>query len=268
MSFRLDFKPFPVYLKGKRKHLGMGRQEWRLAMIRKTVCLTILFLSSSLLWGPTWGQLVDKVDLVRPIPVPVQGTVEVEGNVNVVNAPEVIVREIPEVVVTGNVNVMNAPEVRVVDVVEVEVANEAGRGIPVRIVNPEALRAQEDPGNFFSWHRRSSIDAKTQTRTHSAISVSRMAGRTFVLTDLVVTSRFGAPDTQMIVTLNGAGADRGLGLEFILVSGAPHLVSHFQTGILFSPDIAIDVSVSGSRDSGAFEVDYAITFSGYFLTQG
>ena len=105
-------------------------------------------------------------------------------------------------------------------------------------------------------------------RTHSALSVSKMAGRPFVLTDLVVTTRFATPDTQLTVSLNGAGADRGLGLDFILLPQAPHLASHFQTGVLFRPDIAIDVSVAGDREGRDFQIDYTITFSGYFLTQG
>ncbi|MBW2123238.1 MAG: hypothetical protein JRH07_15540 [Deltaproteobacteria bacterium] len=66
-------------------------------MIGKAAYLTGLFLFSFLLLEPSWGQLVDKVDLVRPLPVPVQGSVVVEGNVNVANTPEVIVREMPEV---------------------------------------------------------------------------------------------------------------------------------------------------------------------------
>jgi len=235
-------------------------------MFRRTVYFTILFLFSAFLLEPTWAQLVDKVDLVRPLPVPVQGSVEVEGNVNVMNVPEVIVREIPEVSVSGDVSVVNTPEVRIADVTEVEVINEEGSSIPVRIMNPLTAHAQRDPGSFFSWHRHAFVSSKTKTRNHSAISVSKMAGKPFVLTDLVVTARFESPDSQLVVTLNGAGADRGLGLDFILLPEAPHLVSHFQTGILFSPDIAIDVSVSGSREGRQFQVDYTVTFSGYFMT--
>lgn len=235
-------------------------------MFRRTVYFTILFLFSVFLLEPTWAQLVDKVDLVRPLPVPVQGSVEVEGNVNVMNVPEVIVREIPEVSVSGDVSVVNTPEVRIADVTEVEVINEEGSSIPVRIMNPLTAHAQSDPGSFFSWHRHAFVSSKTKTRNHSAISVSKMAGKPFVLTDLVVTARFESPDSQLVVTLNGAGADRGLGLDFILLPEAPHLVSHFQTGIVFSPDIAIDVSVSGSREGRQFQVDYTVTFSGYFMT--
>jgi hypothetical protein len=237
-------------------------------MIGKTVYLTILFLFSFLLLGPSWGQLVDKVDLVRPLPVPIQGTVEVEGNVNVVNVPEVIVRSIPDVSVTGDVNVVNSPEVRIIDVTQVEVVNEVGNSIPVQVTNPFMTRGREDPGNFFSWHRHSFVSSKTKTRDHSAISVSKLAGRPFILTDIVVTAYFQTPETQLILELKGAGADRGLGLDFILVPGTSHLVSHFRTGILFSPDVAIDVSVSGAREGGQFKIDYTVTFSGYFLTEG
>jgi hypothetical protein len=248
----------PAMLYGKR----------RLVMIGKTAYLTILLLFSFLMLDPSWGQLVDKVDLVRPLPVPIQGTVEVEGDVNVVNTPEVIVKDIPEVSVVGAVSVVNAPDVRITDVTEVEVINGTESSIPVRITNPLASGGDKDPQNFFSWHRRSFVNATTRAHTHSALSVSKMAGRSFVLTDLVVTTQFKTPDTQLILTLNGAGADRGLGLDFILVPEAPHLVSHFQTGIVFRPDVSMDVSVSGSREGRGFEVDYAITFSGHFLTEG
>jgi hypothetical protein len=237
-------------------------------MIGKTAYLTALLLFSCLFLDPSWGQLVDKVDLVRPLPVPVQGSVEIEGNVNVVNNPEVVIKEIPEVSVSGDVNVVNSPEVRIVDVAQVEVVNEAGASIPVRVTNPTGAVGQDDPTNFFSWHRRSSVNSKTKTRSHSAISVARMAGRPFVLTDIVVTTRFRASDAELVLTLNGAGADRGLGLDFILVPEASHLASHFQTGILFRPDVAIDVTVSGDREGQEFEVEYTITFSGYFLTEG
>ena len=236
-------------------------------MIGKTIYFTILFLFSFLLLDPSWGQLVDKVDLVHPLPVPIQGTVEVEGNVNVVNVPEVIVRDIPEVSVSGDVNVVNSPEVRIADVAQVEVVNEAGSSIPVQITNPSAPVGRDDPRNFFSWHRHSSLNAKTKTRNHSALSVSKMAGRPFVLTDIIITARFATPDSQVALALKGGGADRGLGLEFILSPGAPHLVSHFQTGILFSPDVALNVSISGSSEDRDFEVDYTVTFSGYFVTQ-
>jgi len=237
-------------------------------MIRKTVYLTFLLLFSFILMDPSWGQLVDKVDLVRPLPVPVQGTVEVEGNVNVVNIPEVIVKDIPEVIVAGDVSVINTPEVRVADVMEVEVVNGTDSTIPVRITNLPPSVGEKHPSSFFSWHRHSFVNGSNKTRTHSALSVSRMAGRPFVLTDLVVTAQFRTPDTQLLLTLNGAGADRGLGLDFILVPEAPQLISHFQTGIVFRSDVAMDVSVSANRGDRGFEIDYAITFSGYFITEG
>lgn len=236
-------------------------------MIRKTAWLTTLFLFSFFLLVPSWGQMVDKVDLVRPIPVPVRGSVEVEGSVNVVNIPEVIVRDIPEVSVIGEVSVINSPEVRITDVAEVEVVNEVGSSIPVQITNPLAILGREDPRNSFSWHRHSFVSSEGKDRTHSAISASKMAGRPFVLTDIVVTSRFRTPDTQMILTFKGAGADRGLGLDFFLVPEAPHLITRFETGIIFRPNVAIDVSVSGDREGRQFYVDYTITFSGYFLAE-
>ncbi len=237
-------------------------------MIRKTAYLTVLFLFSFFLLGPSWGQLVDKVDLVRPLPVPIQGTVEVEGNVNIMNVPDVIVREIPEVTVTGDVSVVNSPEVSIAGVAQVEVVNEAESSIPVRVTNPLPSVGQTDPRDFFSWHRRSFLTSGTKVRTHSAISVSKMAARPFVLTDVVVTTRFRTPDTHLTLILQGAAADRGLGLEFILVPETPQLVSHFQTGILFQPSVPIDVSVSGDREGLEFRVDYTITFSGYFLRGG
>ncbi|NIQ39869.1 MAG: hypothetical protein GTN81_14965 [Proteobacteria bacterium] len=234
-------------------------------MIGKTSVLTILFLFSFLFLGPSWGQLVDKVDLVRPLPVPIRGNVEVEGNVSVVNTPEVIIREIPEVSVSGDVSLVNSPEVRIADVAQVEVVNEARRSIPVQVTNPLTGFGREDPSDFFSWHRRSFVNGKTKTRIHSAISAAKMEGRPFVLTDILVTSRFQAPDAQMVLSLKGAGGDRGLGLDFILVPGASHLDTHFQTGIVFSPSSAIDILVSGDRGGREFRVDYTITFSGYFL---
>lgn len=237
-------------------------------MIGKTVYFTVLFLFSFLLLGPSWGQLVDKVELFRPLPVPVQGSVEVEGNVNVVNTPEVVVREIPDVRVSGDVNVVNSPEVRVAGITQVEVVNETTGSIPVRITNSRATHGRENPKNFFSWHRHSFVNSKTKTRNHSAISIPKMAGRSFVLTDLVVTARFATPNTQLILALKGAGADRGLGLDFILVPEAPHLATHFETGIIFKPNLALNVSLSGSREDREFEVDYTVTFSGYFLTEG
>jgi hypothetical protein len=237
-------------------------------MMRKIGYFTTLFVVSFVLVAPSWGQLVDKVDLVRPLPVPVQGSVEVEGNVNVVNTPEVIVREFPELSVTGDVNVVNSPEVRIADVTQVEVINEASKSVPVRIIPPPAAAGREDPRNFFSWHRHSFVNGRTKTRNHSAISRSKMGGRPFVLTDMIVTARFLTPDTQLTMGIHGAGADRGLGLDFILLPEAPHLVSHFQTGILFSPGVAINVSVSGAREGENFEIDYTATFSGYFLTEG
>lgn len=236
-------------------------------MIRKTAFFTMLFLFSFLFLGPSWGQLVDKVDIVRPLPVPVRGSMEVEGNVNVVNTPEVIIKEIPEVSVTGDVSLINSPEVRIADVAQVEVVNEAERSIPVQITNPLATLGGPNIKNAFSWHRHSFVNSKTKTRTHSAISISKMAGRPFVLTDILVTSRFQAPDTELILSLKGAGADRSLGLDFILVPEASHLVTNFQTGILFQPSAAMDVSVSGDRKGQDFRVDYTITFSGYFFEE-
>jgi len=151
-------------------------------MFGKTVCLAVLFLFSFLFLEPSWGELVNKVDVVNPLPVPVRGNVEIEGNVNVVNTPEVIVREIPEVSVSGDVRLIDSPEVRIADVAQVEVVNEAKRSIPVQITNPLGTIGREDLRNSFSWHRRAFVNSKTKTRTHSAISVSKMAGRLFVLT--------------------------------------------------------------------------------------
>jgi hypothetical protein len=234
-------------------------------MIGKTVYVTILFLFSSLLLIPSWGELVDKVDLIRPLPVPVQGNVEVEGNVNVVNTPEVIVRDMPEVIMAGDVNVTNSPEVIIAGVPEILVINEKGNSIPVQITNPLTAFGRSDPKNFFSWHRHSSLSTKKKTRTHSAISVSKMAGRPFVLTDVVATARFHAPDSELVLGLKGSGADRGLGIDFILVPASPQLVSHFETGILFNPDVAINVSARGAGQGRELAVEYSITFSGYFL---
>ncbi len=125
-------------------------------MFKKAAPLAVLFLFSSLLLDSSWGQLVDKIDLVHPLPVPIKGEVAVEGNVNVVNSPEVIIKSMPDVSVSGDVNIVNSPEVKIADVARVEVVNEAGQGIPVRVTNPLAQRVREDPQNVFSWSRRSS----------------------------------------------------------------------------------------------------------------
>jgi hypothetical protein len=252
----------------KKNNLALNWDKRRLVMIGKTAYLTFLLLFSFFLLDPSWGQLVDKVDLVRPLPVPIQGAVEVEGNVSVVNIPEVIVNEMPEVRVAGDVSVVNTPEVRVADIMEVEVVNGTDSPIPVRVTNPAPSAGGKHFGSFFSWHRHSFVDGSNKTRTHSALSVSRMAGRPFVLTDLVVTAQFRTPDTQLVLTLNGAGADRGLGLDFILIPEAPQLISHLQTGIVFRPDVAMDVSVSANRGNRGFKIDYAVTFSGYFMSEG
>ncbi len=236
-------------------------------MIGKTVSLTVVFLLSFFLLDPSWGQLVQQVELVRPLPVPVRGDMAVEGNVNVVNTPEVIIREIPEVSVSGEVNVVNSPEVRLVDVGQVEVVNDAGRSIPVRITSPLAALGQKDLKSSFSWHRRAFVNSEAKARSHSAISVSKMAGRPFIMTDLVVTARFRMPDTELILSLKGAGADRGVGLDFILIPEASHLVTHFQTGIVFRPQVGLEVSAAGDREGREFHVDYTITFSGYFVTE-
>ena len=234
-------------------------------MFRKVAYLTGLFLFSVLLLDPTWGQMVNKVDLVNPLPVPVQGDVAVKGNVSVVNTPEVIIKSMPDVSVSGDVNVTNTPEVRIGDVVKVEVVNDTVQSVPVRVTNPSSPLMRENAENFFSWHRRSSVDNETKKRRYNAISVSKMAKRRFVLTDLVATTRFRNDATELILRINGVGKDRITRLDFIVTPWAPLLVSHFQTGIVFQPDMAIDISFAGGGGGGEFQVDFAITFSGYFL---
>jgi hypothetical protein len=234
-------------------------------MVRKIAYLTGLFLFSALLLDPTWGQLVNKVDLVNPLPVPIEGDVAVKGNVNVVNTPEVIIKSMPDVSVSGDVNVANTPEVRITDVAKVEVVNDSGQSIPVRITNPSYTMARENAENFFSWHRRSFVDNGTKKRRYRAVSVSKMAKRHFVLTDLVATTRFRNDATELTLRINGTAADRSLGMDFIVTPWAPLLVSHFQTGIVFQPDMTIELSVAGEGRGGEFQVNYAITFSGYFL---
>lgn len=235
-------------------------------MVRKIAYLTVLFFFSGLLLDPTWGQLVNQVQLVRPLPVPIQGDVTVTGNVNVVNTPDVIIRSMPDVIVSGDVNVANSPEVRVADVAKVEVVNDTGQSIPVQVTNPSSTMAMQDVGNFFSWHRRSSLDNENEKRKHRAVSLSKMAKRRFVLTDLVATSRFRKDAVELTLSIRGAAGGRERGLEFIVTPWAPTLVSHFHTGIVFQPDAAIDVSVAGAGAGRDFQVDYAITFSGYFLS--
>ncbi len=234
-------------------------------MLRKIAYLTGLFLFSGLLLDPTWGQLVNQVHLIRPLPVPIQGDVAVTGNVNVVNTPDVIISSMPDVIVSGDVNVANSPEVRVADVAKVEVVNDTGQSIPVQVTNPSSTMAMEDVGNFFSWHRRSSLDNETEKRKYRAVSLSKMAKRRFVLTDLIATTRFRKDAIELTLNIRGAAGGREQGMEFIVTPWAPLLVSHFQTGIVFKPDTAIDISVVGDGAGGEFQVDYAITFSGYFV---
>lgn len=234
-------------------------------MVRKIAYLTGLFFFSTLLLDPTWGELVNKVDLIKPLPVPIQGDVAVTGDVNVVNTPAVIIKSIPDVTVSGDVNVANTPEVRIADVAKVEVVNENVKSVPVRVINPPSTMARENPEYFFSWHSRSSLNNETKKRRHRAVSLSKMAKRHFVLTDLVATTRFRKDATELILGINGTVPDRSLGLNFIVTPWAPLLVSHFQTGIVFKPDTAIDISVVGDGAGGEFQVDYAITFSGYFV---
>ena len=237
-------------------------------MIRKIAYFTGLFLFSALLLDPSWGQLINQVDLIKPLPVPVQGDVTVTGNVSVVNTPEVIVRSMPDVSVTGDVNVANAPEVKIADVVKVEVVNDTGQSIPVRVTNPSSAMAKMDTVNFFSWHNRSSVDNGTQRRRYRAVSSVKMAKRNFVLTDLVASTRFRKDATELVLRIHGTAKDRTMRVDFIVTPWAPLLVSHFQTGIVFQPDMAIDISVAGEGVGGDFQVDYAITFSGYFLPRG
>lgn len=234
-------------------------------MVRKVAYLTSLFVFSGFLLDPSWGQLVNQVELVKPLPVPIQGEVAVTGNVNVVNTPAVIIKSMPDVTVSGDVNVTNTPEVRIADVAKVEVLNDNVQSIPVRVINPSSTIARENPEYFFSWHSRSSVNNETKRRKHRAVPLSQMAKRRFVLTDLVATTRFRNDATELMLSINGTAVDRSLGVDFIVTPWAPLLVSHFQTGIVFQPDMAIDISVSGDGAGGAFRVDYAITFSGYFV---
>ncbi len=234
-------------------------------MVQKIAYLTGLFFFSALFLDPTWGQLVNKVELLGPLPVPIQGEVGIRGEVNVVNTPEVIIRSMPDVVVSGDVNVVNTPEVKIGDVARVEVVNDTGQSIPVRVTNPPSTVGGEKAENFFSWQSRSSVDDKTRERRHRAIPASKMANRLFVLTDLVATTRFRKDATELVFRINGKAADRSPGMDFIVTPWAPLLVSHFRTGIVFKPDMAIDVSLAGDGGGGKFQIDYAITFSGYFL---
>jgi hypothetical protein len=237
-------------------------------MARKIGYLTGFFLFSALFLDPTWGQLVNQVEMVKPLPVPIQGDVAVRGDVNVVNTPDVIIRSIPDVVVSGEVNVVNTPEVKIADVAKVEVVNDTERVIPVRVTNPPPAAARESADNLFSWHSRSAVDKTTKKRRYRAVSASKMAKRYFILTDLVVTTRFKDNATELILRINGTGRDRSMGIDFIVTPWAPLLVSHFRTGIVFQPDMAIDVSLAGDGGGGEFKVDYSITFSGYFFPGG
>ncbi len=245
----------------------MDREEKRrrYEMVRKIAYLTGLFIFSSFLLDPSWGQLVNQVDLVKPLPVPIQGEVAVTGDVNVVNSPAVIIKSMPDVTVSGDVNVANTPEVRLAGVARVEVVNDNVQSIPVRVTNPSPTVVRENPGHFFSWHSRSSVNNETKERRHRAIAVPQMIKRRFILTDLVATTRFRDDATELILRINGTAADRSLGMDFIVTPWAPILVSHFQTGIVFQSDMAIDVSVVGDGGGGEFQVDYSITFSGYFV---
>lgn len=237
-------------------------------MVRKIVYLIGVFLFSALFLDPTWGQMVNQVDLVKPLPVPIQGDVAVRGDVNVVNTPDVVIRSMPDVVVSGDVNVTNAPEVTIADVAKVEVVNDTERVIPVRVTNPPPAIARESTENLFSWHSRSAVDKTTKKRRYRAVSASKMAKRYFILTDLVVTTRFKNNATELILRINGTGGDRSMGIDFIVTPWSPLLVSHFRTGIVFQPDMVVDVSVAGDGGGGEFKVDYSITFSGYFLPGG
>jgi len=237
-------------------------------MVRKIVYLIGVFLFSGLFLDPTWGQMVNQVDLVKPLPVPIQGDVAVRGDVSVVNTPDVVIRSMPDVVVSGDVNVTNIAEVRMTDVAKVEVVNDTGRVIPVRVTNPPPTIARESTGNLFSWNSRSAVDKTTKKRRYRAVSASKMAKRYFILTDLVVTTRFKNNATELILRIHGTSRDRSMGLDFIVTPWLPLLVSHFKTGIVFQPDMAIDVSLAGDGGGGEFKVDYSITFSGYFLPGG
>jgi hypothetical protein len=234
-------------------------------MVWKIAYLTGLFVFSSFLLDPSWGQLVNQVELVKPLPVPIQGEVTVTGNVDVVNIPAVIIKSMPDVTVGGDVNVANTPEVRLAGVATVEVVNDNVQSIPVRVTNPSSTIVRENPKYFFSWQNRSSVNNETKERRYRAVAVPQMAKRRFILTDLVATTRFRNDATELTLRINGTAVDRSLGLDFIVTPWAPLLLSHFQTGIVFQPDMAIDISVVGDGGGGEFQVDYAITFSGYFV---
>ena len=234
-------------------------------MVRKIAYLTGLFFFSALFLDPTWGQLVNRVELLGPFPVPIQGEVGIRGDVSVVNTPDVIIRSMPDVSISGDVNVVNTPEVKIGDVAKVEVINDTGQSIPVRVTNQPSTVAGEKAESFFSWHGRSSVDDKTRERRHRAVPASKMANRLFVLTDLVATTRFRKDATELVLRINGKAADRSLAMDFIVTPWASLLVSHFRTGIVFNPDMAIDVFLAGDGGGGKFQIDYAITFSGYFL---
>lgn len=234
-------------------------------MLRKITYLTGLFFFSALFLDPTWGQLVNRIELINPLPVPVTGDVVVRGDVSVVNAPEVIIRSMPDVSVSGDVSVVNSPEVKITGVARVEVVNDPGQSIPVRVTNVPSAVAEEKAKDFFSWHDRASVNDKTKERKQRAIAPSMMANRRFVLTDLVATTRFKKDATELIVRINGTAAERTQGMDFILTPWSPLMVSHFQTGIVFQPDMAIDIALAGDGGGGKFQIDYALTFSGYFL---
>ncbi len=234
-------------------------------MVRKIAYLTGLFVFSAFLLDPSWGQLVNQFELIKPLPVPIQGEVAVTGDVNVVSTPAIVIKSMPDVTVSGDVNVTNTPEVRIADVAKVEVVNDNVQSIPVRVTNPSSTIARENPEYFFSWHSWSSVNSETKKRKHRAVPLSQMAKRHFVLTDLVATTRFRNDATELILKIGGTKADRSLGLNFIMTPWAPLLVSHFRTGIVFPPDMAVEISVVGDGAGGEFRVDYAITFSGYFV---
>ena len=236
-------------------------------MVRKIAYLIGLFFFSALFLDPTWGQLVNRIELINPLPVPVQGNVAVRGDVNVVNTPEVIIRSMPDVSISGDVNVVNTPEVKIGDVARVEVINDTERSIPVRVTNAPSAVAEEKAKSFFSWHDRASVNDKTKERGYRAIPPSQMANRRFVLTDLVATARFKKDAAELIVRIHGTAADRTQGMDIILTPWSPLMVSHFQTGIVFQPDMAIDISLAGDGGGGKFQIDYALTFSGYFLPE-
>jgi hypothetical protein len=259
MTFSVDLRAVSGLCKGK----DYWWRRWE--MVRKIAYLTGLFFFSALFLDPTWGQLVNRIELINPLPVPVQGDVAVRGDVNVVNTPEVIIRSMPDVSISGDVSVVNSPEVKIAGVARVEVVNDTERSIPVRVTNAPSAVAEEKTKSFFSWHDRASVNDKTKERKHRAIPPSQMANRGFVLTDLVATARFKKDAAELIVRIHGTAAERTQGMDVILTPWSPLMVSHFQTGIVFQPDMAIDVSLAGDGGGGKFQIDYALTFSGYFL---